>query len=294
MAAALLTLLAFNACKKDNAYNGRIRIFAEQMHSNSKVNINPENINAAQWVVGETVNVNDISFTIGKDQYGYYLSPTAPNNGGLNNPQNLYAIYPASMESDNIIEVSNDNDGSGDVMLTQLTINLKSDGTQDVIFPMAASASANAGTMVFQHLTAGMKVTITNNSGNSIILGSLKVVAQSNTTMEHLALGNFTASWALQGPSLPSGEPGSITEDQNVSHSSEMNLVLKSNGNPNVTIANGESITLCAPLTASTVERLVISGYDENGAQKFVRTMSLEDPITITRNVMYKMPTIVL
>ena len=290
MAAALLTLLAFNACKKDNVHYGKIRIFAEQMHSNSKVNINPNSL-AAQWVVGETVNVNGISFTIRQDEEGFYLSG---NNSLPDNTTQLYAIYPASMESDNIIDVYNGNDGSGDVMLTQLTINLKSDGTHDVIFPMAATAQANANTMVFQHLTAGMKVTITNNSGNSITLGSLKVVAQSNTTMEHLAWGYFTASWVLQGPSLPSGEPGTITDDRNVSHSSEMNFVLKSGGNPNVTIGSGQSITLCVPLTASAVKRLVISGFDENGAQKFVRTMSLEDPKTITRNVMYPMPTITI
>ena len=50
----LLMLLA-TGCKKDNS---RISIYTENMTGDSKVWVDPSNVNGATWTTGETLNLN--------------------------------------------------------------------------------------------------------------------------------------------------------------------------------------------------------------------------------------------
>ena len=57
---SLLLMLLAVGCKKDNS---RIRILAENMAGESKVWVDPTDVNGATWITGETINLNGDEYT---------------------------------------------------------------------------------------------------------------------------------------------------------------------------------------------------------------------------------------
>lgn len=289
VALALLTV----SCSKGDV---RIRLLAEHMTAagnGAKVLMDPTNIDAAQWVAGEQINLGGTVYAIADDGEGGYCV----NTGDDVLPSTLRALYPASVTDlrSNDIECRNHGGAVDSVLLHSLAINFRTGG-HDVYFPMAATASTEATDMTFRHLTGGLKITLHNNSGAAVTLSSVKVVLVSATTvvpLEYSADGATVRTfWAAHGMSLPTGDLGGITDNVDISKTSEMNFYLHRDDTPNVTIAAGESLCFCVPVTVSSLTKVVVAGYNESHVQRFVKIKSLGSTTTIERNIMYTLPTI--
>lgn len=282
-----LAVLA-TGCSKDE--NTRIRIFAEQMTAaggGSKVLMDPAHINAAEWVAGEKINLNGTPYTIGGNTTdGYSL-----DLGSGDAPSTFYALYPASIvNGGNDIEVTNNGASASTVLIHSLAVNFR-DGKHDVYFPMKAQAASDATSMTFQHLTAGLKLTLTNGGGSAVTLSSVKVVLVSADNVVPMVHNGVSTSWANFGMSLPTGIVGVLTDDIDVRKTSELNVRLKNNGTDNVTIAAGGSLTFCIPVTVTSLTQIAVAGYDASGAQRFVKGKALGNT-AIDRNKMYYIPAI--
>jgi len=215
----------------------------------------------------------------------------------LGTTSNYYAIYPATVNADgNNITVTN-NQGSGStVTIESLLLDFKADGTHEVYFPMASPATSTSGSsMVLKHLTGGLKLTLQNNGTSAINLSTLKVVTQTPTASSHLAATEgVTASWAVQGPTVPSGTVGGVS-DRDMKYSCEMLFRLKSTAGDYVTIAgNGGTVSFCVPVTISSVKNITVVGYDSDDVESFSKTATLNDVVTIERNKMYTVKAIVI
>ena len=293
---AVLAALLTTGCGSD--HDGRIRLLAEHMTaaSSAKILMDPTSIDAAQWVSGEKIDLCGNNYTIQNDpSTGFFV-----NTGEDQLPATLRAIYPATVKNDgfsNDIEITN-NSGNNDVVLIHsLGVNFR-DGGHDIYFPMAAKAAASDGaTMTFCHLTGGLHLTLHNNSNSSVTLSSVKVVlvsADNVTPITYTEPGgaSVSTSWAPGAMSLPTGNIGSIIGDVPVGKTSEMNFYLYNEGNPNVELAAGEDISLCLPVTVTSLTKVVVAGYNESHVQRFVKIKSLGSTTTIERNIMYTLPTI--
>lgn len=289
----LFVLLA--ACSKDN--NGRIRIFAKNMvggNSGAKVWVDPSSTTAASssasWVVGESINLNGSSYPINQDNDDnvFYL-----NTGDADLPNNLYAVYPANVSSGgNNVTVTNSN-GAGTVVIESLAVNYRNGG-HDIIFPMVATAQRSQMRLLFRHLTAGMRLTLTNSSEADKTLGSVKIVTYGESaTASAIGANGYSVSWAKQGPTLPGGEIGSISGDQPVGYASEMLFTLKNDGTDGKVVpANKGQISLCVPVTVNKIKTLVVTGYSTTGEQLFVKSKTLTSELTVEANKMYTIPEI--
>ena len=72
---------------------------------------------------------------------------------------------------------------------------------------------------------------------------------------------------------------------------SEMNFAMQTDGVAGVALAaRGGSRTFCVPVTASSVKKLVVTGYDLQGRQLFVRSKTLSPAVAVQRNKMYDIP----
>ena len=278
-------------CTKEPSGDGRIRIFAEQMTAaggGSKVLMDPAHINAAEWVAGEYINLNGTPYAIGGNTTDGY----SVNLGSGEVPSTFYALYPASInDGGNNIEVTNGQASASTVLIHSLAVNFR-DGRHDVYFPMKAQAASNAGSMTFEHLTAGLKLTLTNGSGSNVTLSSVKVVLVSADNVTPMVHNGVSTSWANYGMSLPAGIVGTLTDDIDVRKTSELNVRLKSNGSNNVSVDNGSSITFCIPVTVTSLTQIAVAGYDASGAQRFVKGKTFDATTAIERNKMYSIPTI--
>ncbi|MBR5353225.1 MAG: hypothetical protein IK126_05880 [Bacteroidales bacterium] len=277
-----LCLLFAVGCKKDNS---RISIFAENMSGDSKVWVDPAQVNGATWLEGETVNLNGDVYTIAIDDNGFYLSNTAELTS------NLYAIYPASLQADgNNIAVVNNN-STGTITISSLAVNFTGNG-HEVIFPMASTAEAGSDKLLFNHLTGGMRVTLAN--ATATIVASVKMITYGDEAIPPVALDGITVTtqWAAQGPTAPMGDVGQIEGDQDIKYSCEMSFAMQTNGEAGVTIPDGGDITFCVPVTVRSVKRLTVIGYDTDGTVLFTKTRSFTTAQPIERNHMYSLPTI--
>lgn len=161
---------------------------------------------------------------------------------------------------------------------------------------MAASASANSSSLRFKHLCGGFRITLSNGSESDINIASLKVVAQSTTTVSHHSDNGFSARWAVQGPSVPTGGVG-IEGDVDMKYASEMDFDLRSGENSYATVpakvesTNG-TLSFCVPVTITSVQYLTFVGYSTSGTEVFRATKDLGVETAITRNYMYTIPTI--
>ena len=284
-AAALVT-----GCGKDN---NRIRIVAEDMHGNgAKIWLNPtpdQTSSSATWVPGERIDLNGSNYSIVEQSSSYYL-----NIGDAEVAENLYAIYPASGSTNgNDISVTNNGASASTVVIRELAVNFR-DGGHDIVFPMAATGTKSAGKLLFNHLTGGLRLTLTDtSSANDYTVGSVTVVVYGDEAAPTpLTVHNVTTSWAVQGPVLPNGEIGEITGDVPVGYASQMHFTLLTGGVAGKAIPHDGGITFCVPVTVTPVKKLVITGYSTTGAQLFTREKELNPAITIQANYMYNIPEI--
>lgn len=295
IAIMLLGVLA-TACSKDD--NNRLTLLAEGMNAgDSKVQINPGNIPAgAQWVPDETILFNGIAYTITEDGGIYYINVPVGDAA--------YAMYPGNNTFDgNNVTVDFDNH---EIVLNRLTVRMLDGGLQQMAFPMAGRYEANATNIYFYHLTAGLRLTLRNNTENDKYVASLKVVAQSDQHVENLSFDGrrsdedaswgdtFTARWAKQCPTVPVGHVGDNGETVYAS-ASEMNFDLRSgetDNNPVTLAAETGQVSFCIPVTITSIRRLAVTGYDPNGDELFHVVKDFGTNIGVERNRMYTVPTI--
>lgn len=282
MMTALLALLA-TGCGKNNG-DGRIRIFAENMtaaSNGSKVLIDPTApVNGEQWIAGEYIKVNNTSLIIsGNDGDGYSVSSqnVALVNGAL------YAVYPGQNFNNNDVTVDNSDPAHPSITLNKLSVDFT--GTSHkVVFPMGAKADGETTSILFKHLTAGFQLTL--HPSSEVTLTNLKVIVYGTgaaSAITDVVDGvSYTVAWKGQGPAVPTGNVGSLT-DRDVSYASEMNFDLRTNGTLGVTFDSDKK--LCIPVTLAEVRRITVVGYN-NGAVVFSKTSTVADT-QLERNRIY-------
>ena len=280
-----LVLLLAAGCKKDNS---RISLVAENMAGDGKVWVNPSNVNGATWTAGETLNLNGDVYTIASDDDGFYVANTSvPLDAAL------YAIYPATTSSNgNDVTVVNSST-SRTVTINSLAVNFYDNG-HDIVFPMATYAPSGSSKLLFQHLTGGLKLNLTNTAATTLY--TVKVITYGSGPIDPVTLNeNITVAtrWAVQGPNVPTGGTGQIEGDYDIKYCSEMNFSMMNNGTPGVVVPTAVGgLTFCVPVTVSSVKRLVVIGYDDNGTPLFTKTVTLAPAQSILPNHMYPIPTI--
>ena len=280
----LLALFA-TGCKKDST---RIRIFVRNMTtSDSKILMTPSDINSATWVAGESILLYIYDEDSGEEIAGSYPISGSVDDGFyidvdlLPTQSVTSAFYPASSFGGNDIDVSDLG-----IFLNRLTINFNSNyTTHDVVFPMMAIGNSN-NQLFFDHLTAGLKLTLTATA--PVNVASVKIVAHSSSAV--IDESYSVCVWAVQGPTVPSGDIG-IIGDQEVSYSSEMNFDFATEGVPGATVTSG-GLSFCIPITVSSLNDLTVIGYSATGAELFHKTRHSNDPILIECNKMYTLPSI--
>ena len=281
--AAALVLMA-TGCKKEDRLS--IRLLSETMSSGAKVLVDPTAVNNAQWVAGEQIDLNGNTLTISQRSSKYYIDLAAPIVG------DMHAVYPASVDAggNNVVL----NAGRNTLTIYNLNVDFV-DGGHRIIFPMAAEAGDGSESLKFDHLTGGLKLTLTDTSTScSYTLGSLRIVtygdgaAATTIAPRH----SVTACWAVQGPAVPGGEVGETEGDVPVQYASEMHFTFSTDGNPGKAIADNGSISFCVPVTVSSVKTLEVTGYSPSGAQLFSRKKTLGDALTVQANYMYTIPEI--
>ena len=280
--AALLALAT--GCGKDVA--DRISIFANNMGGGAKVWVDPANVNSATWVAGESIDLNGTPYAIAANGNGGFSLEVEPL------AEAMYAVYPATMASGgNDITVENHDASGATITIKRLAVDFR-DGGHRIVFPMAEKADANATSLYFDHLTAGLRLTLANGSGTGIAVDHLKVVVQGTAAAPAVTIDgvNYTVAWAVQGPTTPSGDVGGIVGDREVTYSSEMNFQMQTAGTAGVTVPASGNIQFCIPATMRNVKRLSITGYDAAGQQLFAKSKDLNPPLDLAVNHMYNIP----
>lgn len=284
IAIMLLGVLA-TACSKDG--NNRLTLLAEGFtNGNSKVLIDPTNIPAgATWITGETIKLNGTERYIAMDNDNKYRLKNSLEDAEYVESLNsqMTALYPGSSFGGNDVTVN-----SNEIILNRLVVKMNSDGTQEMAFPMVAKAAAGENALYFYHLSGGIQVRL--HANTAVDIASLKIVAQSTTAVDNIAYNGVTARWAVQGPSMPTGNVGQNGDEVDVRYISEMNFDLKSGDNNHVTV-DGD-LVFCVPITIAAMKKLVFTGYDVNGAELFHVTKGFGSDVTVERNKMYTVPII--
>lgn len=283
----LLGVLA-TACSKDG--NNRLTLLAEGFtNGNSKVLIDPTNIPAgATWIIGEKIKLNNDVYYIGQDDNNEYRLKNSLEDAEYVEPLNeqMTALYPGGSFGGNDVTVN-----SNEIVLNRLVVKMNSDGTQEEIaFPMVAKADAGEDDLFFRHLSGGIQVRL--HANTAVDIASLKIVAQSTTLVDNLDTLGVTARWAVQGPSMPTGNIGDNDPVVDVKYISEMNFDLKSGTNNYASIAANGDLVFCVPITIAAMKKLVFTGYDVNGAQLFHVSKDFGSDVEVVRNKMYTVPPI--
>ena len=288
IAIMLLGVLA-TACSKDD--NNRLTLLAEGFtNGNSKVLINP-NIpdSGATWIPGETIKLNNVVYYIDQDARNEYRLKTSMDATDYVGPQEyaITAYYPGDSCGGNDVTVN-----PNEIILNRLVVKMTNDGKQEKIaFPMVAKADAGEDDLFFRHLSGGIQVRLHANTYVEKI-ASLKIVAQSTEAVENLGYNGVTARWAVQGPSMPTGNVGQNGDTVDVRYISEMNFDLKSGTKNYASIAANDTLVFCVPITIKSMRKLVFTGYDDTGAQLFHVSKDFGSNVTVDRNKMYTVPTI--
>ena len=278
--AAGLAMMA-GSCTKDNL---SIRLLSEPMTGGAKVLVDPAAVNNTQWVSGEQIDLNGTARTIIQRDGNFYIDLDAPIDGALT------AVYPASIDAGgNSVTFS-----ANTVTINNLNIDFVAGGHR-IIFPMAATANAGSESLKFDHLTGGLRLTLSDTATNSsYTVGSLRIVTYGDGSMAAplAARHGITATWAVQGPAVPGGEVGQTNGDVSVINASEMHFTFSTDGTPGKTIADGGSISFCVPITVSSVKTLEVTGYGTDGKQLFSRKKTLDAALAVQANTMYTIPVI--
>lgn len=243
----------------------------------------------ASWVAGERINLNGTPYPVAFDEDAYYL-----NTGSDDIPTSLLAVYPSDTDAEgNDVTVTN-NGTTGTVTIRSLCVDYR-EGGHRILFPMAAANSQGDSRLLFNHLTAGMKLTLTDTcTTKDYTVGSVKIVTYGDgaTAAALPAVNGVSCRWAVQGPSVPGGMIGGETGDVAMTYSSEMHFTLKDNGAAGKAIATGGSISLCVPVTVNRIKTIVVTGYDTEGRQLFTRSKTLDTELQVQANTMYTIPVI--
>lgn len=305
----LLVALLAAGCSKSEQEEGavtasqnqknRLWIFANDMgRDGSKVSINPVNPNqAAQWITDEKVLVNGEVYKVAfDDQYQkYFLKDMSSDQPVMPLSEEMSALYPGASFDGNIIDIKNDKE----IVMSQLEIAFLDGGRQAMAFPMIATASANSEALYFDHLSAGVQITIQNN-GTQINLKRLTIIAQSNENVVNLGTNDDNiARWAVEGPWVPLGPVGHNDDEIDVKYSSVMNFVLSDKvSHTEFKTLGSDPVTFCVPITISKMKRLKVIGYDEHDAIVFYKTKGFfpddDQEVDVERNKMYAFPKIVI
>lgn len=298
--ALLLTTLAVG-CTKDetndaaNTNTKRLTLFAEGFGNSSKSVFNPGDVGGTtNWVEGDSIAVNNGTgnswrlYDIKGDEYmGFRIEDET--EGAFDAVTK--AIYAGQGFDGNVVEINGDEINGYEVVLNSLTIRMDGD-QQQTSFPMVANK--DGGNLYFKHLTAGICVTLANQKGNTVELASLRIVAQSTNEVENLTYDDgTTARWAVQGPSVPSGTTGSLDDEISVANISAMNFNMRSGDDPVSIDVDGE-LTFWVPVTIKSFRYLTLTGYDENGVEVFHVTKDFGSDITVDRNNIYNVPTVII
>lgn len=288
MMTALLALLA-TGCGKDK-FNG-FRIVAENMQvvSNSKLLMNPTTM-ASEWLANEKIMINDGNlYNIIGDAGDYSIgagetTPLADESGFY------YALYPGDDFGGNDVTVDNSTPAEPSIILNELAIDMLSNGSHHVAFPMGAKMAAGGTTMNFKHLTAAFRLTLHATTATS--LTKLKVyvygsAAQPKVTVDDIDGVEYLVKWNNEGaaPNLPIGPVGEVT-DQDIKYGSEMVFNLTG-----MTFNDGDDMTFCIPVTVANVKRISVVGYN-GSTQVFAKTSALSTAVPVTRNKVYPVATI--
>ena len=287
---SLAVLLAFVAtsCSKDDGVR-KFRLLTNPMRNASKISVTPST-NASSWVAGESINLNGYQCAITEEQVNETSQFSITCSTAVSTP--VYAIYPYTMESGDNVITTTYNGESSTMKLKHLTVKFNDDRTKhEVIFPMAAKATTNTDKLLFDHLTAGFKITIQNNSENALTLSAVRVFVQcpQSTDVNPVTHNGVSVSWERQGLIVPSGPIG-INGDVSLQNACEMYFKMKTGNSDNVVIPGNGSITFWAPATVKAVSNITITGVGADGVDVFARTKTIST--TITRNNMYTIPTI--
>lgn len=314
----LATLLA--GCTKDEVTpagnNGSkyVKIFVNQFNGNgSKVSFDPGDPNNPEWITNEPVWLKNGS----EEPAVYYVKPFPydPNEPEYNGMYGLWnnnisdwvsplsnstlSIYPGASFDDADVEVS-----ATEIILKRLRINFLDEGRQSIAFPMVAKEDSDYDELNYDHLTAALKVSLLNEhqEGEDVNIYTLRVVAQSISTVENFSQHGVTARWKNEGPWMPGYQVGDNVEDIDVKYASVMNFDLKdvANSTDYKTLPHGDQMTFLIPLTISKLKKLELTGYGENGEVLFHvhKTFFPEDEGAqiedIERNGMYELPLITI
>ncbi len=276
--AAVLALLA-GSCTEDNL---RIRLLSEPMSFGAKVLMDPTDINAAEWVEGEYINLNGTPRQIAKHDGSYYIDLDAPISGALT------AVYPATTNANgNVVTYD-----AGVLTIHNLNIDFRGDKHR-IIFPMAAEEPDGSELLKFDHLTAGLKLTLT--ATQNYTLGSLRIITYgSGSTSENLdAIHSINVQWAEQGLAVPGGMVGENGNSVDAKYASQMDFTITNNGEDGKVITSGNSISFCVPITVKTVSAIQVMGFDTDGKQVFGKMKINPSAGTeMVANHMYLVPTI--
>ena len=277
--AAVLALLA-GSSTEDNL---RIRLLSEPMSFGAKVLMDPTNINNAEWVENEYINLNGTTRQITKHDGSYYIDLDAPISGALT------AVYPATTNA-------NGNNVTFDgttLTINSLNIDFRGDKHR-IIFPMAAEEPDGSELLKFDHLTAGLKLTLT--ATQNYTLGSLRIITYgSGSTSENLdAIHGINVQWAEQGLAVPGGMVGENGSSVDAKYASQMDFTITTNGDEDgKVITSGNSISFCVPITVKTVSAIQVMGFDTDGKQVFGKMKTNPSAATeMEANHMYLVPTI--
>ena len=71
-----------------------------------------------------------------------------------------------------------------------------------------------------------------------------------------------------------------------------MHFSLKTSGIAGKDIPHNGSISFVVPVTVTPMKKIVVTGYDTDGVQLFVRSKELTTPFAIEANYMYNIPPI--
>lgn len=276
-------------CTKESQKSS-IRLLTEPMNfGGAKVLVDPTNINTirnAEWVLGEQILLNGSAYPITERSSGtYYIELAEPINTAL------LGIYPTTLNSNGNDVTYNAN------TLTINSLNIDFRGSSHrIIFPMAAEAAAGSSSLKFDHLTGGLKLTLTDTStARNYTLGSLRIVTYGNnaTAATIAARHGITACWAKQGLTVPGGMVGQNGNSVDAKYASQMDFTLTTNGTtPGKAIPDGGSISICVPVTISSVKKLEVTGFGTDGTQLFSRMKEFGEAKTLEANHMYSIPEI--
>lgn len=298
---AVLLALVASSCSKDDGAR-KFRLFANPIRNASKIQMNPGDLTSS-WVAGEKINLNGQECVITESNSNSTSNFSITCQNVPTKP--IYAIYPSTMDGteavdDGNIIITTYNQNSSTVKLKQLTIDF-SGNSHKVIFPMAAKITTEENTdkLLFDHLTAGFKITIENTATEACTLSAIRVFAQcpnpESTVPE--TWNGVSVSWERQGLIVPSGPIGGINGDVALQNACEMFFKMKSGNNDYVVIpaANQQNgkISFCIPATVRAISSITVTGVGTDGADVFARTMSSSNA-NVARNNMYAIPTITI